>query len=49
MAGKLHVVLRNEVVVIVEMRILKFLVPLRVGFSRVFRFIAHNFMVGGDL
>jgi hypothetical protein len=49
MARTIHVVLRNDVVVIVELRILGFLVPFRVRLGRIFRFLAHGLLGRANL
>jgi hypothetical protein len=42
MARTIYVILRNEIVFIVELRILGFLVPLRARLGRIFRCLAHG-------
>jgi hypothetical protein len=43
-SGTIHIIGRNEIFVIVEMRILEFLVPLRARFDRMFRLLGHGLM-----
>jgi hypothetical protein len=43
MAGMVHVVLRHQLVLIVKMRILEFLMPLRARLNGMFRVFAHGF------